>query len=123
MKKILLIALLFLSTSYAQYSVLNYDPSYDNDWRSEWKIDKILNVGDEKCLHQWVKESVKIYSMTSCAVFHDNRGCPNNWGKEEWICKLCLRDIFTSEDRIIIPQKEKPQSEFELLKEKLKKIR
>jgi hypothetical protein len=116
MKKILVITILLWANLYAQNFTFRSD-----DWRSEWRIESVLNVGDEKCLHQWAKEDIREFSSTSCLVTHGSRGCPNNWGKEEWICELCLRDIIVSEDRIIIPEIERPKSKFELLKEKLKK--
>lgn len=90
------------------------------EWKSEWDIDTVLNVGDEKCFHDWVKENLRMPSTISCLVFHDSRGCPDNWGREEWICRKCLRDVIVSENRILLPEKEKPKSEFEILKEKIK---
>lgn len=93
---------------------------YSAGWISVWGTVKVLNEGDEDCLHEWVKQNIREASMTSCAVLHDSRGCPNDWGREEWICKKCLRNIITHEDRVLIPEKEKPKSEFEILKEKIK---
>lgn len=88
-------------------------------YESRWNPSKTIYEGDKNCLHDWCKKDIRSFSSISCAVLHDSRGCSNNWGQEEWICRKCLRDILVSEDRTIIPQKEKPKTEFEKLKERV----
>ncbi len=105
-----------------QYSIGETMDLWKNDiWKSEWKLDTVLNIGDVGCNHSWVTKNIKEPSMISCLVNHDSRGCPNNWGREEWICELCLRNIIMWEDRTIIPEIEKSKSKFDLLKEKINK--
>lgn len=50
----------------------------------------VLNVGNEIHLHEWVYKT-KVFSNVSCAVYHGELGCPNNWPNDFRICSGCLR--------------------------------
>ena len=71
--------------------------SYESIWSTA-----VINPGDSLCAHVWVeKPKDNSQFFTRCAVFHDIRGCSNNWGYRERICEKCLRKEADSEMREI----------------------
>lgn len=120
MKKLFIIALLFSATASAQVDTskawfgtissmggtftmpgsnlsvgrLFYTPSriistYDTT---------VLNKGKDSCIHAFVSER-QTFSMISCAVYHGDTGCPDNWLNIKSICEHCLRHIHVKETR------------------------
>ena len=52
----------------------------------------VLNSGDATTihLHEWAYNKMQ-FSRNTCAVYHGDLGCPNNWPVSFRICSLCLR--------------------------------
>ena len=65
----------------------------------------ILNKGVESCSHKYANEQQPI-SYISCAVYHGESGCPNDWLNRKSICTICLKHIQVVESRIVIQLKD-----------------
>ena len=97
-------------------------------WESRYDT-TVANKGDESCEHDWIQKE-KQSSMTSCCVLHDERGCPDNWDRDELICRKCLRKIIVQEERYF-PQSEvdrarrerQTQNEYEELNKRIDSAR
>lgn len=52
----------------------------------------VLNSGDQTTIHahEWAYKK-QVFSTGSCAVYHGDLGCPDNWPVSFRICSLCLR--------------------------------
>ena len=72
----------------------------------------ILNKGKDSCKHVFVEE-IQPFSFMSCAVYHGDTGCPDNWLNVKSICENCLRHIHVKETRRSEPI---PNKYAELLK-------
>ena len=66
----------------------------------------VLNRGDVSHNHEWAYKK-KVISNISCAVYHGETGCPDNWPNDFRICSGCLRheNIRTSYYSIEVPDK------------------
>lgn len=70
------------------------------------------------CNHEWVGEITK-RSLFSCAVYHGAAGCPDNWLKQNSICRICLKKIYVEELRYTKPKVD----EYQQLEEQLKNLK
>lgn len=50
----------------------------------------VLNIGNKTHSHEWIYKKI-MFSNGSCAVYHGEFGCPNNWSNDFRICQVCLR--------------------------------
>lgn len=67
----------------------------------------VLNAGDVACWHDWAGEPQTL-SNVRCLVIHDDRGCPDSWLNQKFICVKCLRHVHVKETREVI----KPQDRY-----------
>lgn len=75
----------------------------------------ILFKGLLRCNHKWAVKETPI-SYISCAVMHDDTGCPNNWLNEYRICTICLRHENIKETRYVVYPKDEYTEYFNKLK-------
>jgi len=66
----------------------------------------VLNNGNASHSHEWAYKK-KVLSNISCAVYHGETGCPDNWPNDFRICSGCLRheNIRTSYYSVEVPDK------------------
>ena len=66
----------------------------------------VLNNGNKRHIHEWAYKK-KVISNISCAVYHGETGCPDNWPNDFRICPGCLRheNIRTSYYSVEVPDK------------------
>jgi len=129
MKKLLVLVLIAFSTlSYSQYSIadslvitdstvtetLIYNGLFGTisgfSSAAQTKVvskydTTILNKGSEKCSHKYANEQQPV-SYISCAVYHGESGCPNDWLNRKSICTICLKHIQVVESRTVIVLKD-----------------
>lgn len=111
MKTLTIILILMTGQSFAQVTTLSISGTdsfgvfadivrLNVEWESKYET-KVLNEGNKDCQHNWVQKRVP-FSGISCAVYHDARGCPNDWKNDFRVCKICLRHENIIENRVAI---------------------
>ena len=82
-----------------------------------------LNLGNINCVHQWVYSRTRLAMLgVGYGVFHNGFHCSYNDRIRDRICKLCLRKE-TQRESWYQHREEPPKTEYEILKEKLKKAK
>jgi len=69
--------------------------------------------------HNYLSESNRPFSFSTCAVLHDAAGCHDTWLNVDIICEICLRNCNVKESRSV----EKVSDPYQLAKDRLNKIK
>ena len=121
MSKILIVFMLLAIKSNGQYGSITLGYSgYSNLGTGEVKSTydtTTLYSGDASCNHSYAAEFVPP-SFMSCAVYHGEAGCPNDWYNRNEICVKCLKHIHVQETRSVVTKKDPYQEALERLKQK-----
>ena len=92
MKTIILVLLPLLS-----YGQIDLTPTYRDEWvlmnlpisNLKWTTHtQVISDPLTVCNHEWVYEHESL-RISTCAVIHDDCGCPNAWPDRKQICKIC----------------------------------
>ena len=84
-------------------------------YTSTWHLDTVIYAGIDSCEHDFVTGGIP-NTKGFCSVLHDERGCPNTWGRRSKICRKCLRKEIWREER---HRAAKVKTEHEILEEKV----
>jgi len=118
--KTLIFLFLFISIGYAQeYNFGQRQDGYYVKDSTKWIITDTLNVGDEKCNHDWEEgEFSTAGAGRGCLVYHNGGHCSYDDKVKSRICKKCLRKEKLREEYYEHFQTN-PETEFERLEKKI----